>query len=91
MYKQRQAKLQKLKTFYDYFSNCLQKFFVPLKNYKPFVVYCLHSNDSHKYFFCNKNDNAKLSNINENDSEMYIKIVLSFLKYLASIRYILLL
>ena len=75
MYKQRQAKLQKLKTFYDYFSNCLQKFFVPLKNYKPFVVYCLHSNDSHKYFFCNKDNNAKLSNKNENDSEMYLKIV----------------
>ena len=73
--KQRQSKLEKLNTFYDYFSHCLQKFFVPLKNYKPFVVYCLHSNDSHKYFFCNKNDNAKLSNINENDSEMYIKIV----------------
>ena len=75
MYKQNQARLQKLKTFYDYYSYFLQKFFSPIKNYKPFVVYCLHSNDSHKYFFCNRSDNTKTSKVNENDSEMYIKIV----------------
>ena len=75
MYKQSQAKLQKLKTFYDYYSYYLQKFFSPIKDYKPFVVYCLHSNDSHKYFFCNRDDNTKVSNINENNSDMYIRIV----------------
>ena len=75
MYKQSQSKLQKLKTFYDYYSYNLQKFFTPIKNYKPFVVYCLHSNDSHKYFFCNRDDNTRSANINENNSEMYIKIV----------------
>ena len=74
LYKQAQVKLQNLKTFYNYYSNCLEQFFTPIKNYKPFVVYCLHSNDSHKYFFSTKDDNDKLTNINENN-DMYINIV----------------
>ena len=74
LFKQSQTKLQKLKTFYDYYSQSLQTFFSPIKNYKPFVVYCLHSNDSHKYFFCSQDDNRS-SNINEYNSDMYIKIV----------------
>ena len=74
LFKQTQTKLQNLKTFYNYYSNCLQQFFAPIKNYKPFVVYCLHSNDSHKYFFATSDDNDKMTNINENN-DMYINIV----------------
>ena len=75
MYKKSQLELQEIKTFYNYYSKCLQKFFTPIKDYKPFVVYCLHSNDSHKYFFCTEDEKCKLSNIKDNNSDMYINIV----------------
>ena len=75
LHKQSQAKLQKLNTFYNYYSDSLEKFFTPIKNYKPFVVYCLHSNDSHKYFFYNQDGDNKLAKIKESDSDIYIKIV----------------
>ena len=75
MHKQFQSQLQSFKSFYNYYCHCLQKFFTPIKNYKPFVVYCLHSYDSHKYFFYAQDDNNKILNINEKDSEMYINIV----------------
>ena len=75
MHKQFQSQLQSFKSFYNYYCHCLQKFFTPIKNYKPFVVYCLHSYDSHKYFFYAQDDNNKILNINEKDSDMYINIV----------------
>ena len=75
MYKQNQIELQETKNFYNYYSQRLQKFFSPIKDYKPFVVYCLHSNDSHKYFFSAQDDKNKLSNINDNNSDMYINII----------------
>ena len=49
--------------FYDYFISCLHKFFTPIKNYKPFVVYCLHSYDSYKYFFSKKDQKFKNNNL----------------------------
>ena len=54
IYKNNQTKLQSLNTFYNFYISSLQKFFKPIKNYKPFVIYCLHSNDSYKYFFPKK-------------------------------------
>jgi hypothetical protein len=75
MYKRTQIELQETNTFYNYYSKNLEKFFTPIKNYKPFVVYCLHSNDSHKYFFCTGDEKGKLSNKNDNNSDMYINIV----------------
>ena len=41
---------------------------------KPFVVYCLHSNDSYKYFFSKKDEN-KFKNINDNNSEVPIDLI----------------
>ena len=74
MNKSAQHKLQSLKTFYNYYVYCLQKFFEPIKDYKPFVVYCLHSNDSHKYFFSVK-DEKKLYNEKDNNSDLYLKVI----------------
>ena len=54
IYKNNQTKLQSLNNFYNFYISSLQKFFKPIKNYKPFVVYCLHSSDSYKYFFPKK-------------------------------------
>ena len=52
----------------------MQKFFTPIKNYKPFVVYCLHSNDSYKYFFSKKDEN-KFKKLKENNSEISLDII----------------
>ena len=40
IYKNNQTKLQSLNNFYNFYISSLQKFFKPIKNYKPFVVYC---------------------------------------------------
>ena len=74
IFKTNQTKLQSLNNFYNFFSSCLNKFFNPIKNYKPFVVFCLHSNDSYKYFF-SKKDDKKLKIINDNDSEVPLDII----------------
>ena len=39
------------KSFSSYFLSNLQSLFTPIKSYKPFVIYCLHSNNSYKIFF----------------------------------------
>ena len=54
IYKNNQTKLHSLNNFYNFYISSLQKFFKPIKNYKPFVIYCLHSSDSYKYFFPKK-------------------------------------
>ena len=51
-----------------------KKFFNPIKNIKPFVVYCLHSSESYKYFFSQK-DESKSKRINENNSEISLDII----------------
>ena len=51
IYKNNQSKLDSLNDFYNFYTSSILKFFNPIKNIKPFVVYCLHSNDSYKYFF----------------------------------------
>ena len=73
-FKNGQTKLQSLNNFYNFYSSCLYKFFNPIKNLKPFVVYCLHSNDSYKYFFSKKDEN-KFKNINDNNSEVPIDLI----------------
>jgi hypothetical protein len=64
MYKSIQGKLQTYNNFYNFYTSCLQKLFTPIKNYKPFVIYCLHSNDSYKYFFSKKDEKFKKFNDN---------------------------
>ena len=71
MLKNNQAKLN---NFYNFFTSIISKFFNPIKNYKPFVVYCLHSNDSYKYFFSKKDEN-KFKKLNENNSEISLEII----------------
>lgn len=45
------------KNFFSYTVNMLKDFFRPLEGLSPFVIYCLHSNNSHKIFFGEKNKN----------------------------------
>jgi hypothetical protein len=69
IYKNNQTKLQSLNNFYNFYISSLKRLFNPIKNYKPFVVYCLHSNDSYKYFFPKKEE-KNMKAINENNSEI---------------------
>ena len=46
------AKIVPSKTdFFNYTLNILQSLFKPIENLSPFVIYCLHSNNSRKLFF----------------------------------------
>ena len=42
--------------FFSFTYNILQSLFKPIEGLSPFVIYCLHSNNSHKLFFGNEND-----------------------------------
>ena len=42
--------------FFTFTYNILQSLFKPIEGLSPFVIYCLHSNNSHKLFFGNDND-----------------------------------
>ena len=42
--------------FFTFTLNILQSLFKPIEGLSPFVIYCLHSNNSHKLFFGNEND-----------------------------------
>ena len=42
--------------FFNFTHNILQSLFKPIEGLSPFVIYCLHSNNSHKLFFGNEND-----------------------------------
>ena len=42
--------------FYTFTLNILQSLFKPIEGLSPFVIYCLHSNNSHKLFFGSEND-----------------------------------
>ena len=74
IYKNNQSKLDSLNDFYNFYTSSILKFFNPIKNIKPFVVYCLHSNDSYKYFFSRKNEN-KIKTLNEFNSEISLDII----------------
>ena len=74
IYKNNQTKLQSLNNFYNFYISSLKRLFNPIKNYKPFVVYCLHSNDSYKYFFPKKEE-KNMKAINENNSEISLDII----------------
>ena len=74
IYKNNQTKLQSLNNFYNFYISSLKRLFNPIKNYKPFVVYCLHSNDSYKYFFPKKEE-KNMKTINENNSEISLDII----------------
>ncbi len=74
VYKNNQTKLDSLNNFYNLYTSSIIKFFNPIKNIKPFVVYCLHSSDSYKYFFSQK-DESKSKRINENNSEISLDII----------------
>ena len=50
------AKIVPTKTdFFNYTYNILQTLFKPIEGLSPFVIYCLHSNNSRKLFFGNEN------------------------------------
>ena len=52
------AKIVPNKTdFYNYTLNILQTLFRPIEGLSPFVIYCLHSNNSRKLFFGNNEEN----------------------------------
>ena len=72
IFKNNQTKLESLNNFYNFYTSSILKFFNPIKNYKPFVVYCLHSNDSYKYFFSLKDE--KFKKLNEN-SQISLDII----------------
>jgi hypothetical protein len=74
IYKINQSKLDSLSDFYNFYTSSILKFFNPIKNIKPFVVYCLHSNNSYKYFFSQKNEN-KVKQSNENNSQISLDII----------------
>ena len=42
--------------FFNFTFNILQSLFKPIEGLSPFVIYCLHSNNSRKLFFGNEND-----------------------------------
>ena len=42
--------------FFSFTYNILQSLFKPIEGLSPFVIYCLHSNYSHKLFFGSEND-----------------------------------
>ena len=48
--------------FFNYTLNILQTLFKPLEGLSPFVIYCLHSNNSRKLFFGNGEDNSSDEN-----------------------------
>ena len=53
------------KDFYSFFTKTLKFFFDKIQHIQqPFVIYCLHSNNSYKIFFDNNNNNY-YNNINE--------------------------
>ena len=73
MYKSNQTKLESLNSFYYFYTSSILKFFNSIKNIKPFVVYCLHSNDSYKYFFSKKDENKKkILNLKSSDISLDI-------------------
>ena len=74
IYKINQSKLDSLNDFYNFYTSSILKFFNPIKNIKPFVVYCLHSNNSYKYFFSQKKEN-KIKPSNENNFEISLDII----------------
>ena len=41
--------------FFTYTSNLIKFFFTPIEGLSPFIIYCLHSNNSRKLFFGNDN------------------------------------
>ena len=42
--------------FFTFTFNILHSLFKPIEGLSPFVIYCLHSNNSHKLFFGSEND-----------------------------------
>ena len=53
--------------FANFFLSNLRTLFDPIKNLKPFVVYCIHSNNSYKIFFnSKKNKVVRKNSSNEN-------------------------
>lgn len=47
----------KTKDFYSFYSQTLKSLFQSIKDISPFVMYCLHSNNSYKIFFNEKGEN----------------------------------
>jgi len=58
----------KSKDFYTFYSETLKTLFSPIKDISPFVMYCLHSNNSYKIFFSGKGEN-KFSFKNKRDKK----------------------
>ena len=54
--------------FFTFTHNILHSLFKPIEGLSPFVIYCLHSNNSHKLFFGNENDEY----LSENDKQWVI-------------------
>ena len=57
--------INKSKDFYSFFSGALCKIFEPIKNIKPFNVFCFHSNNSYKIFFKDRDNKDNEDNINK--------------------------
>ena len=69
--------------FASFFISNLRALFDPIRNLKPFVVYCLHSNNSYKIFFNQKKPNRKNSNSNikkEEYDEIPNEVTMSIIK-----------
>ena len=58
--------INKSKDFYSFFSGALCKIFEPIKNIKPFIVFCFHSNNSYKIFFKDRDSKDIMDNLNIN-------------------------
>ena len=48
--------------FFNFTLNILQSLFKPIEGLSPFVIYCLHSNNSRKLFFGSENDEYMTEN-----------------------------
>ena len=76
--------VNKSKDFYSFFTGGLCKIFEPIKDIKPFIVFCFHSNNSYKIFFKDRDKDEKevlqkknetklsISNLNKNKSKTSI-------------------
>ena len=51
--------VNKSKDFYSFFTGGLCKIFEPIKDIKPFIVFCFHSNNSFKIFFKDRDKDEK--------------------------------
>lgn len=76
----------RVKSFYNFTLNTIKDIFNPLEGLSPFVIYCLHSNNSLKIFFGDRHKDKhkdlynKFYNVNECDWVIPLNFTMDMLK-----------